>query len=420
MTLDVVTPLVVSTGPGARQATTGRRTASQRLSIPAICTLLVLVTTLFAVAPMRDAATMLDAITLLSARQHVAAIAGVITLWALWRVIRGRSEGIRMHSHLASLAIPLTSIVLVYAAVVYLPRPMAYLASTDPDMLRIDFHSHTNASSDANQAFTAERSRAWHQAGGYDVAYVTDHAAVSRPERGKAGVIFLPGIEANWLGEHMGVLAPDATIRALLSPDLHDVEPKGQPATVWRVSDRPLLIWNHPRTANLDRQVFVGALKREGVRAIEISNGAPHSMDLIRGKREQIVAFARRYNLALTSGTDNHGWGHAAPNWTLLRLPHWRDLDTDKLAARIEQSVSRRGFSATRVVERATIDPGTSKSALALTLVAVPWRMLTTLTVPERMMWIFWIWVSTFLVGYLKDAARSREIRVARAVVSTP
>src|SRR6185436_14933598 len=97
---------------------------------------------------------------------------------------------------------------------------------------------------------------------------------------------------------------------------------------------------------------------------IEIANGALRGMDLIRSKRAQIVALARQHNLAMLSGTDSHGWGYAAPNWTLLRVNGWRHLGRDELAARIERALRVGGFGATRVVERATADPGTSATAL--------------------------------------------------------
>jgi hypothetical protein len=115
-------------------------------------------------------------------------------------------------------------------------------------------------------------------------------------------------------------------------------------------------------------------------------------MDLVRRKRQQIVDFARKNNLALTSGTDNHGWGYVAPNWTLVVVKNWRDLRDDELAARIEVAIREQGSSATRVVERTSVDPVVSPAALAFTVLAVPWRMLTTLSVEERLSWLGWIW----------------------------
>lgn len=388
-------------------------------AIPIAVSLAVLLAGIFAVTPVRDAATLqgvtdvslgrpdayvdfapfsdvLDAVTLLSERQHVAVLLGLVGIWGLCRFARpgGMRQGWR--ENMRSFAALLTSIAVIYAAAAYLPRPMAYLVSLDPDVLRIDFHSHTQSSKDARQTFSAERNRAWHRAGGYDVAYVTDHDTFAGSERGSAidpptgkdGVILLPGIEVSWQGEHVGLLGDEKVSRRVLSANLHDLDLQN-PATADRHGARaPIVIWNHPRDPRLEKL----PLPSGAVNAIEIANGALHGMDLVRWKRQQIVALARRYNLALLSGTDNHGWGSAAPNWTLLRIKGWRRLDRDELAARIEEHLRVGGFGATHVVERTTADPGASAPALALSVFLVPWRMLTALSADERRMWLVWTW----------------------------
>lgn len=392
--------------------------------IPLAISLAVLIAAAFAVPPVRDAATfsevseahlarpagyvalaplsnVLDTLTLLSARQHAAVVLGLLALWAAWRVARPRRRR-GWRSHIASLATVLAAIVTAYAAAVFLPRPMAYLASHDADILRIDFHSHTAASKDARQAFSVERNRAWHRAGGYDVAYVTDHATVAgakrgianNPPAGRDGVVLLQGIEATWMGEHVGILGAERTYRGLLTPNLRNVDARGLTMASAVATREPVVIWNHARELTNKLPPASGPAT-VGVRAIEISNGAPREMDRIRPKRRQLVALAERHGLALTTGSDCHGWGHAAPNWTLLRLTNWRGLDHDALAAGIERGLRDGGLGATRAVERATADPGTSPVALAFSVVGVPWRMLTTLSAGERLMWLVWTWAIT-------------------------
>lgn len=404
--------------------------------VPLAISLAVLIAAAFAVPAVRDAATLaavpeahlarpagyvalaplsnvLDTLTLLSARQHAAVVLGLLALWAAWRVTRARRSR-DWRSHVASFATVLAVIVTAYVAAVLLPRPMAYLVSHDPDILRIDFHSHTAASKDARQTFSAERSRAWHRAGGYDVAYVTDHATVAGASRGIAnnpptardGMVLLPGIEVTWRGEHVGILGAVRTYRGLLTPNLRDVDARGLTIASAVATHEPVVIWNHARelTSNLP---LASRPKTAGVRAIEIANGAPRGMDRVRPKRPQLVALAERHDLALTAGSDCHGWGYAAPNWTLMRLANWRDLNPDALAARIEGGLRDGGFGATRTVERAIADPGTSAVALAFSVVAVPWRMLTTLSVGERAMWLAWTWAMAGAVSL-----RSRRRRV--------
>jgi hypothetical protein len=234
------------------------------------------------------------------------------------------------------------------------------------------------------------------------------------------GVILLPGIELNWKGEHVGLLGSGRWCRGLMSTDLRDLDTSAFETTGRGTTRQPFIIWNHPRDSKLGSLPFSGDEGTAGVRAIEISNGAPHGMDWVRRKRQQIVALARQHGLALTSGTDNHGWGYAAPNWTLLRLENWRDVRYDDLSVRIEQALSKNGAHATRVVERTTADPGTSSAALALSVFIVPWRMLTVLSTHERLMWLAWTWTITGIVLAQRILTRTRlsavtAIRPSRA-----
>jgi hypothetical protein len=412
-------PLV---GSDVQQVTASAWARARLLLIPIAATFAVVIAGAFAVAPVRDAVTqgevsgvqlvkplgyvllaplsdVLDTISLLSARQHVAVLFGLIGLWALRRLTRPRGMKGGRWGTLVSFSALLTCVVMAYTCAALLPRPMAYLLSTDRDTLRIDFHSHTRFSKDAHQTFTVEGNRAWHRAGGYDVAYVTDHGALAEVQlshpnplpTGRPDVTLLQGIEANWMGEHVGILGSEQSIRDVLSANLHDLA-RRYPADRHCTSREPILIWNHPRTDQLGKLPISNCGTTIGVRAIEISNASPKGMDLVRRKRQQIVELARTHNLALTSGTDSHGWGYVAPNWTLMRLRNWRELKDADLASTIKSAIGDHGFSATRVVERSTVDPGVSTAAVALTVLTVPWRVLTTLSAEERLVWLGWIW----------------------------
>ena len=409
------------------------------LAIPITMSLVVLIASQFPVAPLRDAATLqgidevyltrpdayiafapfsdlFDAITLLSERQHIAVLLGLLAIWCLYRFACrfGLREGWR--ESIRSFATLCVAIVVVYAIAAYLPRPMAHVQSVDPDVLRVDFHSHTRNSKDARRHYSVERNRTWHHAGGYDVAYVTDHGTFAGAERGLAknprtgseGVVLLEGLEASWKGEHVGVLGDEDLSRRELSSDLHDFKPRLPAIAGSRSARAPVVVWNHPRDPRLEDLPLVSGV----VQAIEITNGAPQGLDLTHSKRQRIVALARQHNLALLSGTDSHGWGYTAPSWTLLRLKGWRRLDRNELALRIEGALRTGGFGATHVVERATVDPGSSATALAFSVVLVPWRMLTELSTDERRMWLVWTWV---IAGV---GLQLRQRRVARRVIA--
>jgi hypothetical protein len=360
-------------------------------------------------APFSD---VLDAITLLSKRQHVAVLLGLAVIWALWRFARPPEMQRGWRENLHSFAVLMMAIAVLYAAAVYLPRPMAHLASLDPDVLRIDFHSHSQSSKDARRSYSIESNRAWHHAGGYDVAYVTDHDTFAGAEQalandrrnGNHGTILLSGIEVSWNGEHVGLLGDEQTSRCVLTANLHDLDLRNPVPASCRRGRAPIVVWNHPRDPRLEKLPLAGG----SVQAIEIANGALHSMDLVRSKRDQIVALAREHDLALLSGTDSHGWGYAAPNWTLLRLNGWRLLERDSLAAQIEQALRHDGFGATRVIERATADPAASSTALAFSVFVVPWRMLTALSLSERRMWLVWTWAVVAVEWHLRRRRASR------------
>jgi hypothetical protein len=150
------------------------------------------------------------------------------------------------------------------------------------------------------------------------------------------------------------------------------------------------VIWHHPR--DLGRLKAAEGPGSPGIRAIEIVNGAPDSMDDVKPKREQIIALAREHNLAVVTGSDNHGWGRAAPGWTLVRVINWRSMSPDILGTQIEAMIRATGMGATRVVERRVADGTRMLWARAFT---VPARMLTTLSNDERVMWLVWTWLIT-------------------------
>lgn len=384
--------------------------------------LIVVLSSAFAVQPVRDAATLadvaeayltrpvsyvalaplsnaLDTLTILSARQHIALAAGLIVLFAAWRVARARLGNTTRRSHVTATLAFVLGIVVAYVAAAALPRPMAALTADNANIVVVDFHSHTSASHDVRGGWSVERIRAWHRAAGYDVAYVTDHATVAAAEQGMAnnpnpaagGTTILQAIEVTWSGEHVAILNAERTYKGLLTPNLRDVDEQGIRLASLIGGREPVVIWNHPK--DLNRLPFANGPGTPGLRAIEIVNGSPGGMDKIRPKRAELVALAERHNVALTSGSDNHGWGRAAPAWTITRVFGWRGSQGDALALEIERALREGRFRGTRVVERRVADPGANLLTLGVTVFTVPLRMLTTLSNEERVVWLIWTWL---------------------------
>jgi hypothetical protein len=404
-----------------------RRSLGERIVWwPIIVTLLVIFTAAFVVSPIRDAATLtavdevrldlsplylllspisavLDTISLLTVGQHIALIVWVIALfivWRVWRANRGAeliTVGARVRREaLAALAL-LAGIVIVYAAVALLPRPMAQLLATDDTVLTVDFHSHTRYSHDGRPGWTEEDVRDWHSAAGYDVAYITDHASYEGAERGIAanpaqageGTMLLQGIEAYFRGEHVNVLSAGRVYRGILTPNLKDVDEQALALASFINSTSPVVIQTIP--ANLSKVTASTGPGHPGVRAIEIVDGSPRGLSQGRRDRARIVHIADSLNLALVTGSDNHGWGRAAPGWTLFRIPGWRGMATDSLSRQLERALRDGRRQSTRTVERRVAD-GDMPLSVAFTAPVVAWRMLTTLSPDERVMWIVWAW----------------------------
>jgi hypothetical protein len=397
-------------------------------------TLLVMITAAVTIDPVRDAATLasvgearlsqsasyiaiaplsdlLDTITLLSIGQHIAIVLWAIALFAIWRVNRAR-RGTSVLRELGAAALMLVGIVFVYALAALLPRPMASLALSDDTVLAIDMHSHTKYSHDGRPGWTEDDVRAWHQAAGYDAAYITDHATFEGAERGIAsnprlageGTMILQGLEAFYKGEHVNVLGAGRRYQGLTTADLKTVDEQSLALASLLQATSPVLIETIP--GKLDR-VPAASDTAPGVRAIEIVDGSPRGLTQGRRDRAHIVRIADSLDLALVAGSDNHGWGRTAPGWTLMRIPGWRGMTTDSLSPRIEEilRLGRRG--ATRVVERRAA-PGTNAIQLVFAAPVAAWTMFAMLSPDERVSWILWSWAVVIAIRAWRSARARR------------
>ena len=403
--------------------------------VPVAITLLVMLTALVSVEPIRDAATLgavgearldisagyaalaplsavLDTITLLTVAQHIALLLWVIVAYAAWRVRSPRRPTTPLRET-GYAALMLGAILFTYVLAALLPRPMAALATSDDTVLSIDFHAHTKYSHDGRPGWTEDDVRSWHRGAGYDVAYVTDHATFEGAERGIAanpgqageGTMVLQGLEAFFRGEHVNILDAGRRYKGITTPDLKDVDEQSLSIAGIIPATTPVIIETIP--GNLSKVPVKTAQGTTGVTAIEIVDGSPRGLSQTRRERTRIVRIADSLNLALVVGSDNHGWGRAAPGWTLMRIPGWRGMTTDSLSRRIEEVLRVGRREATRNVER-RIAGGASPIALAFAGPAIALRMLTTLSPDERVMWIVWVWAIA-LAPRLWRSMRSRR-----------
>jgi hypothetical protein len=141
------------------------------------------------------------------------------------------------------------------------------------------------------------------------------------------------------------------------------------------------------------------------VSAIEVSDGAPRGLSSADRDHGQILRLADSLDLALVAGSDNHGWGRTAAEWSVMRVPGWRGLSPAELERQIEDGLRTRGRRAGRVIVRTrpiwtgrptahgvAAGAGALEDGLAF-LAQFIWQLFATRSWPERISWLVWIWL---------------------------
>ncbi len=354
---------------------------------------------------------LLDALSLLTLPQHYGVIGTVLLWWAFWRA-RSRFRSAQPPAwpwELAGVIGVLAAIVSVYAAGILLPRPMARLQVFDPELVVVDFHSHTLASHDGRRGFDVEQNRAWHADAGYHVSYVTDHLSsqgapswreiekglAANPARAGERTIIAAGIEAHSNGTHVNVLGARAVDLALFGPADH-LKAGARLAS----GAIPVVLQTIP--ANLDWFAHDGIDSVTPTIAIEVNDAAPRGLAQNLRDRPRILRMVDSLNLAPVAASDNHGWGRTAAAWSLVRIPGWRNLPPDSLAAHIEEIVRTRRRFAVRTIERRTPQVGPPVSELFFTVPALLYELNASISAMERLSWIIWIWGLAFIGPWLR------------------
>lgn len=377
--------------------------------------------TYIALAPLTS---LLDTMTLLTARQHIAfgvtVLLGAILLMRPWRA-RLAAGGAERSSRLlraagatlAGAALGVAILAGVYAAGTLLPRPMARLVVNGPDVVTVDFHSHTSASHDGRRGFTAEANRAWHRAAGFDVAYITDHgrtdaarqAAARNQPRAGDGTVILAGSEFVYRDAH--VIGLGADTEAVL-----------RDRTALARSDWPVVIHTIPgRLANL---ATPDASYAGGTSAIEIADACPRGFEQATRDRWAILRLADSLDLAVVASSNDHGWSRSAAAWSLLRIPAWQYMSPATLDSAIRETILRRRRHAVRVVLRRPVPGAASIAGVAFTMPAVVWTTFATQSFPARVAAAFWIGLALFAPAARRRLALSGGRRAGRASHMAP
>lgn len=340
-----------------------------------------------------------DTLSLLTLSQHYAVLLTLIGLYLVRRVLAPKRDA-RWPTRIALEALrglaALVALLAFYAAGVFLPRPMVGLTVDDPDLVKIDFHSHTRFSHDGWSAFTAARNRAWHEAGGFDVAYITDHytwqgidaAEPDNPARAGERTVMLEGAEIRIHRRPTNVLGDRSRYLFALDGDSLYMEPDSLRRR-GGTAPPPTLLYTMP--GHLQYVVPFTEDEPSGVIGIEIVDGSPRGLEQVRRERERIVTLADSADLALIAAANLHGWGRTVAGWSLMRLPGWQNETPRALGARIEAKIhAERRDAGTVVVRRMPYHDGSSV-ALALTAPWLAWEHLRMLSWTERLSWLLWL-----------------------------
>jgi hypothetical protein len=350
----------------------------------------------------------LDALTLLTPAQGAATFAlCALVAFGLWTRTRGRRRAGVVPCGLPRTALCFCGGTVAIAGVMLIAiRPMASLALSDPDLIAVDFHSHTDASHDGRPGFDPERSREWHSSSGFNAVYVTDHRTFDgaldglarNPERAGDRTVLLPGVELRDGDQHPILIGVDPNRMRITSPDWQGaaVEADGGPAA-------PMLLLSLP--GNIER---IPASETDGpvrIAGIEAVDGSPRGMAQTARDRDAIIALAEARHLALISASDNHGWGRTAPAWSVLRIPGWRDMTPSELDVAIRLTLINQGPRAVKVIARRTAPPARNRVEAAAGGIVVALVMMRTMNTDDRLSWIAWSWGLCFLS--LRSARRN-------------
>ena len=390
---------------------------------PLAAAIAVAFSALFAVPPLRDAATHLpvagaaphhplgyllgaplfgiwDTLTLLAVSQHYAVLGTLILLYIGCRLLAARRRRIarpaarrappaaaappptplhRIAREVLRAALALAALLAFYAAAALIPRPMAGIRLASPDDLAVDFHSHTNHSHDGWSLFTAARNRAWHEAGGFGAAYITDHytwggvaeALPANPARAGDRTVLLSGIEVRLRNRHTNLLGGPPRYLFALDSTRHHLDPDSIAAAAERGEPPPTMLYTIP--GPLDQVVPLAPGSPAGVVAVELSDGAPRGLEQVRSQRAQILALADSMDLAVVAGSNLHGWGRTVAAWSVMRIPGWREMSPEELGGAIEAGLHRERRRAVTVVERRVPYHGGSAVMAAVTAPVLAW-----------------------------------------------
>jgi hypothetical protein len=171
----------------------------------------------------------------------------------------------------------------------------------------------------------------------------------------------------------------------------------------------PILILTLPgNIVRVPVNEYTGAIR---LAAIEGSDGSPRGVAQTGIDRKGILALAGKLHLAVVAGSDNHGWGRAAPAWSVLRIPGWRDMTPGSLDIAIRRTILARVPGTAEIIAPRSAASPSGKVEIALGGAAVALSMLRTMNLRERFSWILWSWAGG-LLSLIRARRNRRQLRI--------
>lgn len=269
----------------------------------------------------------------------------------------------------------------IVAVSVFVPLPGDTLVNHNPDLVLVNFHSHSYFSHDG--IMSPQRVARWHRAHGFDAFFLTEHNNhnktlewVAAQDQGTfpASPLILCGQEYSG-STHLLLLGLNRDVNTKDMADSTAVQTAhGQNGAV--------LVAHWFETKPRPLQYYVQC----GVDGFEIVN-QNQGIDYEKSVFEQIAGICRSHKLVAIGACDYHGYGNVCSVWNALSIPGWRGMTPERQRSSITELVKQRDQSRLAVVLYQ--DRRSVKSVLwSPPLTAVDYFL--SLSISQRLAWFFW------------------------------
>lgn len=348
-----------------------------------------------------------DRVTILSAAQLLILFAYLNAVWLLWRINKCLKHRISfvivIHETVRYIGFNAFVLLCVFLAIL-VPRPQAAIAVTDPDVLVLDFQTHTNYSWDARESATpaSQMQRRFNE--GFNAFFITDHnnrfsdletKEITGQSDLTSRAIPLRGEEISAKPSNLIILGPNMDHRYITrqktdtsqnsSKALEVVLKNREDPNTFVFATGPARWWKNSE----DLQFLIG----NGLEGIEIAKASPKGLELTVEDRVKLTDFARQNRIVMLGSSDNHGFGYAGYVWNLLRLPGWRSLEPKELEQAVISRMRLQGPDALTIITRIKAEPTGNPFLMGIDPFRQIWEMMRSLPLAQATVFVLYSWI---------------------------